>query len=1128
LNQHFFNQPASLIKVLHSNHRLPKKPKQMYKLYTGIVHCINGNALSSLLTKKWIMRFNLICFILFIALLQVSYASRAQNVSISKKNATLQEIFREIKKQAGYDFLYSNLELKKAGRISINVQNQPLARVLEDCFKGQPFAFSIRNKTIIIVPSKEVTSETGMIKSIDIKGRILDEREQPIQGAVIKVKNGKQATLTNSKGEFILSGLNENSVLVISYLGYLTREVAALPDLGNIKLEISNSGLNEIRVIGYGTTTKRLNTGSINSISADEIGKQPVNSPLLALQGNVAGMYVTQSNGLPGGGVNISIRGQNSIGARNNPLYIIDGVPFNAQPIEQQSGGSYSLGANGNTSPFSTINPADIESISVLKDADATAIYGSRAANGVVLITTKKGKAGKTNVSLNFYTGIGQPASKLKTLSTEQYLELRRQAFANDNVTPSPSNAPDLVTWGTENKDFQKLLIGNTAHITEATASISGGSNNTTFFTSGTYRKEGSVFPGNKGYERGSALLNANHASNDKKFTASASISLSKDLNTLAPSDMTPAALTLPPNYPLYNPDGSLFWDNNFSNPIATVNNPYETKANNILANMALSYQLASGLLLKTTFGYNKLQSDQRFAYLQSNSGPNSFGTVAVQTSNFTEGLIVEPQVNYDKNFGKGKLQVLVGGTYQKSISKTPYSTGLTGFSSEKLAFNLASATTTLWLTNSASEYRYASVFGRINYQLAEKYILNISGRRDGSSRFGPNNKFGNFGAIGAAWIFSEESLIKQSMPWMSFGKLRASYGTVGNDQIADYGYLSTYRNNNYKYGGAVAISPARLANPDYSWENTRKMEVAMELGIAENRVLFTATAFGNRTNNMLVSNPLSAQTGFSSYQANLPALVQNTGLEFELNTRNIEKENLGWKSTFNLTIPRNKLTSFPEIENSTYANTYVVGQPLSILNLYRVKDIVNGIVQIEDANGDGVISTGIAANGLGDYVKVGQLAPKMYGGFTNNFRYKNWQLDVFLQFTVQKGYSNRYASTNPPGSFKNQDADILNVGLKPTASFGTPAYNSYLLYTYSDRVISNASYIRAKNISLSYRFPEKWTERINMKNVNLYLRGQNIFTISNYQGLDPETQQGFGNVVPPLKMFTVGIQCSL
>jgi hypothetical protein len=365
-------------------------------------------------------------------------------------------------------------------------------------------------------------------------------------------------------------------------------------------------------------------------------------------------------------------------------------------------------------------------------------------------------------------------------------------------------------------------------------------------------------------------------------------------------------------------------------------------------------------------------------------------------------------------------------------------------------------------------------------------------------------------------------------MPWMSFGKLRASYGTVGNDQIADYGYLSTYRNNNYKYGGAVAISPARLANPDYSWENTRKMEVAMELGIAENRVLFTATAFRNRTNNMLVSNPLSAQTGFSSYQANLPALVQNTGLEFELNTRNIEKENLGWKSTFNLTIPRNKLISFPEIENSTYANTYVVGQSLSILNLYRVKDIVNGIVQIEDANGDGVISTGIAANGLGDYVKVGQIAPKMYGGFTNNFRYKNWQLDVFLQFTVQKGYSNRYASTNPPGSFKNQDADILNVGLKPTASFGTPAYNSYLLYTYSDRVISDASYIRAKNISLSYRFPEKWTERINMKNVNLYLRGQNIFTISNYQGLDPETQQQFGNVVPPLKMFTVGIQCSL
>jgi hypothetical protein len=321
---------------------------------------------------------------------------------------------------------------------------------------------------------------------------------------------------------------------------------------------------------------------------------------------------------------------------------------------------------------------------------------------------------------------------------------------------------------------------------------------------------------------------------------------------------------------------------------------------------------------------------------------------------------------------------------------------------------------------------------------------------------------------------------------------------------------------------------PARIANPNYSWESTKKIEIAMDMGVLKDRILISAAVFRNRTGNMLVNDPLSPQTGFSSYQANLPALVQNTGIELELNSTNIHTEDLNWKTSFNLTIPRNKLVSFPGIQNSTYANTYVVGQPLSIINLYHISAIKDGIVQIQDVNHDGEISAGIAANGLGDYVKAGQLAPKLFGGFSNDIKYKNWQLDVFLQFVSQQGYSNRYNSTSPPGSLSNQDANILKPGLKPTATFGSDAYNSYILYTNSDGVVSNASFVRLKNVSLSYSLPAKWRKRLKLDQCNFYVRGQNLLTFTNYQGLDPETPSQYGAVVPPLRLYTIGIQCSL
>lgn len=1076
---------------------------------------------------KILLAMRLTAVILLATLMHVSAATLGQRITLNTKNKPLSSVLKEIRKQSGFDFYFDEKTVPATQYVDISVKNATLQETLETAFKGLKLRYDIDGKLVTISKAESRTildKVADIFASIDVTGKVISSDGSALPGATVKVKGTTRTTTTNADGEFSLKEVDEREVIVISFIGYETRELRVTANMSNIVLQSNTSGLNEIQIIGYGTTTQKLNTGSVKSIKADEIGRQPVNNPLLALQGNVAGVYVAQSSGLPGAGISVNIRGRNSIGAGNEPLYIVDGIPFNSRPIEQQSGGGYSLGANGDTSPFTSINPADIESMSILKDADATAIYGSRGANGVILITTKKGKAGKTDVNINLYSGFGNPASKMDLLNSEQYLALRQQAFSNDGVTPSAFNAPDLLNWGNENRDFQKILIGNTGHVTEATASVSGGQKNTTFFASGTYRNEGSVFPGSKGYQRGSGLLNASHSSENKRFNVAVSVSISKDKNTLTPVDITSDALMLPPNYPLYNSDGTFFWDNNFQNPLAIVNNPYQTKANNTRATLSLGYEIITGLRIKTDLAYNRQQSDQQLSYLQSNGGPSGNATMSYLSSNVAEGLTIEPQANYNKTFGRSKLQVVIGGTYQSSDATTPYFVGISGIPLDKLIYNLASAENIMNISNSVSQYRYVSVFGRANYQIDDKYILNISGRRDGSSRFGPNKKFGNFGAVGAAWIFSSEEFAQKSLSWLSFGKLRASYGAVGNDQIPDYGYLATYRNNNFKYGNAVAYYPVRYPNDDYSWESTDKMELALELGFLKNRILFTAAGFIHRTRSMLVDSPLSYQTGFESYQANLPAVVQNTGLELELNTTNIEQKDFSWKSSINVTIPRNKLISFPDLERSSYANEYIVGQPLSVINLYRVKKIVNGLVEIEDVDGDGTISPGISANGRGDYVNVGYSSPKMYGGFTNTFQFKNLQLDVFLQFARQAGFSNQYLSETPPGFMNNMSTSLLNSGLRPTADYGD-AFYSYLDYTQSERVLSDASFIRAKNISLSYKLPAKWTEKLKISNCNIYMRGQNLFTITNYEGLDPETQT---LSVPPLKMFTLGIQCSL
>ena len=417
-------------------------------------------------------------------------------------------------------------------------------------------------------------------------------------------------------------------------------------------------------------------------------------------------------------------------------------------------------------------------------------------------------------------------------------------------------------------------------------------------------------------------------------------------------------------------------------------------------------------------------------------------------------------------------------------------------------------------------DYKYESGFGRLGYDWDGKYLISGNIRRDGSSRFGPDRQFGTFGSIAGAWIFSMEPFAKELFPWLSFGKIKTSYGTIGNDRIQDYQYEATWRSSvGASYGGIAGIVPTRIANADIQWEVTKKLDAAIELGFLKDRLFFAADLYRNRSGNLLGSTPLASQAGATSYYNNLPGLVQNKGIELELTSTNIKTRDFTWSTSINATVPQNKLLSFPNLKSTTYANTYVVGQSLNLAPAYHFTGFTNGIATVEDVNKDGVITSGLAANGKGDVIIAGNTDPKIYGGLNNTFRYKGFQLDILFQGVKRQGYDVLGVA---PGKNYNMPEYLLNTPFKYTATAGTAASNAYNYYAGSDAAFGDASFIRLKNVSLAYNVPAKLLKRMKLDAFQLYMHGQNLLTITHYKGLDPETQ-AFN--LPPLKMLIAGIR---
>lgn len=970
-----------------------------------------------------------------------------------------------------------------------------------------------------------------------ITGTVTDNGK-PVSGVSVFQKDTDVVVVTSNSGAYAVQVSGDNPTLVFRHQGLPEQTVTTDGrQTIDIDLERQDNKIEEVILnAGYYKVKGRESTGSIAKITAKDIENQPVNNALSAIQGRMAGVNIVQIGGNTGGGYDVQIRGRNSLRSitnglinGNEPLYVINGVP-----IDSQLPTSYTVNFEPvrNINPLSAINPNDIESIEILKDADATAIYGSRGANGVILVTTNKASSRELTLNLNTSLSLGRVASRFKMMDTGQYVNMREEAFRNTGITTIPANAYDINgIWDRSRyTDWQRRLIGNTSENSMTQLSLSGAGNRNSFRVGFTHTDNGTVYPAD--FHNKNNILNSefNYESADRNFSIGSSNNLAFQSNNTMNSDFTKRSLLLPPNAPeLYDAGGNLNWENNtFTNPLGALNGRYSARSFQLNQTMLVSYGFWSNWKVKLNAGVNYRDLDELTlspntmynpAFL---SGSSPAYSTASQGRSSSSSYLFEPQLSWNTKTDNTSWEALVGATYQESTTKISSMRG-TGYTSNDLLENIAAAKTINILNLNETRYRYAALFGRLNWMYKKRYVLNITGRRDGSSRFGPDNRYANFGALGGAWIFSEEDFLRDSK-WLNIGKIRASYGITGSDRIGDYQYLDTYALSFNSYNGEAGFAPSRLFNPNFSWERTRKLEVAMEWSLFQDRVSLTSAWYRNSSSNQLVGYQLPATTGFASVLANLGAVVENTGFEQTVGFQFITSSDWQWGTNLNISFPRNRLVAFPGLEGSPYANQYVIGQPVTILKLleYQGIDPETGKYRFKDANNDGKITI------LDDAQTVENVGVRYFGGLQNDIRFKNFSLSFLFQFVKQR-QTNYFREMNLPGSMNNQPQAFTNVWsqnntdgvIMPYATEADPETSILTNFLkFSTAAVGDASFIRLKNVQVNYTLP---IAKGIVREARIYVQGQNLITWTSYFGLDPEFL--ISGYLPPLKTYAFGFQ---
>lgn len=991
-------------------------------------------------------------------------------------------------------------------------------------------------------------------QNIKITGTLTDGSNAPIEGATVKVKGGEGVTTTDNLGVFSLSVPNRSVYLVFSHVNFAEKEISVgQRNTLNVTLQSRNGEGEEVVVIGYGTARKKDLTGSVGKVNMSDIDKAPVRSFDEALAGRTAGVQVSSSDGQPGSGISVVIRGNNSITQGNSPLYVVDGFP-----IEDP---------NNNV-----INPADIASIEVLKDASATAIYGARGANGVVMITTKKGKEGPARISFDMMYGVQNASRQIPLMDPYEYvrymIELDTTSVSN---TPFPTPKQLYLSNGKTMDDYKNVpatdwqgLVMQQARMSNYNLSINGGTKQTKYAISGSIFDQDGVLI-NSGYKRYQGRIVLDQQINEKlkvginaNYTYLEQSGISPSQNSFSGTNNVMVAVW--GARPVDNSGNSIEDDlidpsfdpaNDYRvNPVINLNNLVRINASkNLFVNAYAEYAILNNLKLRVTGGItdNNLRNEQfnnsqtQFGNFRQANGVN--GSLAYSNNN---SWLNENTLTWNNKSKIHSLNILGGFTAQGGNSSR-YGMTATQLPNEKLGVSGLDEGIVQPLDAISSNWTMASFLGRINYNYRSKYLFTASFRSDGSSKFAEANHWSYFPSAAISWRFSEEDWLKNNAI-LSDGKLRGSYGTTGNNRVSDFAYLTTFglpNDNSYVFNNSYVngIVPTALGNTDLRWETTRQINLGVDLGFLNDRIQLTVDAYWKTTSDLLLNAQLPGSSGFRSAFKNIGS-VENSGLEFALNTLNVRNRNFSWSSSFNISFNKSKVVGLAENQESltsairwdqSFQNipAYIakLGMPLgqiygyiwdgvytnddfnrNVAGGYILKDnvatngntrdkIQPGDIKYRDINGDLVVDSR-------DYTVIGRGLPRHFGGFTNNFTYKNFDLNIFFQWS----YGNDILNANQlwfqgarANNTMNQYASYNNRWTPENPNSNIYRAKGYFGGGYSSMLVEDGSYLRLKTVSLGYNFDAGWLKKIKVSSLRAYVSAQNLLTWTKYSGLDPE-----------------------
>jgi TonB-linked SusC/RagA family outer membrane protein len=937
----------------------------------------------------------------------------------------------------------------------------------------------------------------------------------PIPGVSVFVKGSPaNGTQSDATGAFKLTVSDDAKTLVFSFIGYKTKEVPITGQTINANLDEENNTLSDVIVVGYGTQNKRDVTGSIARVTAADLKDKPLTTIESALQGKAPGVFINSSSGKLGQALQIRVRGISSISASNQPLFVIDGVPIVSEAL-----GTYTEADN----PLAAISPDDIESMEVLKDAASAAIYGARGSNGVVLITTKKGKQGRTNIDFGYYAGFSDPTKKGDFLNADQYRQLLDASFKYNNYDDGDyANAAEMWKdytgtddWTSNNNTNWVNEAFRRGHTQQYSLNINGGDAKTRFMLSGNYNNNDGIIVNNR-YVRTGGRLSLDHTVS-KILEVGGAVNISKVDNYRIPTDnafSNPLQLNaLPPIQPVRDASGELNGSTVYYNSLIDYENGKNLSTTyRTFANAYASLKITPDLVFRSEYGFdfNNLEEEQ-FLGSKTQDGGSTGGSSSdymAKSINFN----TNNTLNYTKTFNeKHNLNVLAGFAFQDT--KFRYSS-VTGTTLPSDSFTkIASAAIISAGESSETRHTFVSYLARVNYKYEDKYLLSASIRTDGSSRFGVNNRYGTFPAVSAGWIINQEEFLKSS-DWLSLLKLRGSYGLTGNAEIGDFASRNLYRGVNY--AGIGGTRPSQLGDPNLSWENTTNYNIGLDFGLFSDRISGTVEYYKKKTTDLLLNAPIAATNGFSFITQNIGDM-QNRGFEFSLNTRNFIGE-FKWSTSFNIALNRNKVLRLvddqPIYPGGRFLGRIAVGEPLGYFygKAYAGVDPANGdALYYVDASRTTTTNNSVQAQNQ----KLGDPNPKFFGGFGNHFSFKNFDLDVQAQFVSGNDIYNMagvFQSANGD-YFDNQTIDQLNYWT-PTntiTNIPQPRFGEGNGTDPSSRWIQDGSYLRIKSVVFSYNIPKAFANKYKLQNVKLFASALNLFTITGYKGYDPEVNTPSG-----------------